>query len=295
MTPSKSNRFKAFALLLTLTACEYTEADNPKDGPCGKRCEGELFYCHPELKACVACTEDAHCEGNAAGPLCEKSTGTCLACLENADCANGATCDMDTKTCVNTCEEHADCAGVLGKEACGPEGVCVECTPDNEAGCSGKVCEPDTLECSESIGQKSAGSCRSCISDSQCIDDYKCVPMQYQSSAHGNYCLKLRGPGCVEPYRIELDRTSLNSTQSETFCGINETLTTCEAILAFNAECDEDGKCIIDDIEVEVPGAICKPTAVPNRCTYYCQDDLQCFPSAPCPDPGNQEDLYCGG
>ncbi len=294
LPPTVMSRWYCYIAVSLVLGAGCSDAKLPQE--CAAGCPTDKPVCSEVLEKCVECVGDADCK-DATKPLCQTSTGKCGACLDNDDCnaADKARCDSETLLCV-ACQAHSDCKGIAGKPACGPDGICVECTTDNETGCDGKICEPGANVCSETVAQDSAENCEPCVADSECKDDHKCVPMLYQDAAHGSYCLKLRGPGCVEPFRVELDRTSLNSSQDETFCGVNEDLTTCEALLAYNSECDEDGKCIIDDVEVEVAGAICRAIAVPTRCTYYCSNATQCDLDIVCPGSGDPiaNDRYCG-
>jgi len=101
---------------------------------------------------------------------------------------------------------------------------------------------------------------------------------------------------CAQPYAISITgRTSLGG-HTATYCGINETLTTCEAVRALvdnrtcpggsDAECPEAGLCR------QVGG-------LANRCTYQCGGAVQCDAA---PNPGSTCGAgttggvsYCGG
>lgn len=284
-------------VVLGLAGCEFTKEGDPSDGPCGKRCEGELPYCNQDLKECVACLDNTHCT-ETGKPLCQTSTGKCGACLSEADCTDPdkAHCNAETLVCEYPCQEDADCEGLAGTEACGPDDVCVECTPTNETVCDGKICVPDTNSCSEDIEQGETPICSNCVSDTQCVADHKCIPLEYNDAFHGNYCMKLASATCANPYRApELQRKSVLAAEDdepEAFCGINEALTTCEAVLGFDQECPGG-----TDAECGAQGAICrKVNNATNHCTYHCEDALQCTPSAACAGSGDPiaNDRYCG-
>jgi hypothetical protein len=298
MAQWKRSSFNILPLLLGLAGCEFTGADDPQDGPCGKHCEGELAYCHLEIKACVACTDDAHCTDEDT-PFCDELTGRCGACATSTDCphADRARCNAETLMCEFPCQEHSDCEGIDGKEACSPQGLCVQCTPDNETACDGKVCEPDTLRCSSTIEQATTENCHTCITDTQCIEDHKCIPLEYQDSHHGNYCMRLGSATCAEPYQVNISRKSVLAAENdepEEYCGINESLVTCEGVVAFNADCANG-----TDEECGADGAICREVNnAPNRCTYYCSSTSQCEDTFICPGSGGgtpqDEDRFCG-
>lgn len=282
-------------VVLGLVGCEFTKEGDPSNGPCGKRCEGDLPYCNQDLKECVVCLEDAHCT-DADKPLCQASTGRCGACLSEIDCAapDKASCNADTLVCEYPCQEDADCEGLAGAEACGPDDVCVECTPDNETACDGKVCEPDTNACSSDIEQGETVTCATCITDTQCVADHKCIPLDYDGSHHGDYCMKLASATCENPYRIDIERNSVlagEDDEPEEFCGINEILVTCPALAGFDEECPNgtDEEC--------AEGGICRTvSSASNRCTYYCQNATQCELGIACSGSGDPIDnnRYCG-
>ncbi len=81
------------------------------------------------------------------------------------------------------------------------------------------------------------------------------------------------------------------------YCGVNEELTSCEAVLALvnNAPCE-------DDFDCTTPGGICRQVGeLGLRCTYECTVPSQCLlpedgSGSTCGDDGGsaQED-YCGG
>ncbi|MCB9708439.1 MAG: hypothetical protein H6714_06620 [Myxococcales bacterium] len=263
---------------------------------CADGCPTDRPLCSEVLERCVQCLENSDCK-DPERPLCQVSTGKCGACLESGDCTEKehARCDAETLACT-TCEKHADCANIAGTEACGPTGVCVECTPDNEAACEGKVCDPDTLTCSSSIERGKTGTCQSCLTDTQCIAAHKCIPLAYQESPHGNYCMKLKSAGCAEPHQLVIPRKSVlsaNDDAPEEYCGLNESLATCEAILAFNRECDS----MTDASKCDADGAICREVnGAANRCTYYCQNATQCQPGIVCASSSDPfaDNNYCG-
>jgi len=132
--------------------------------------------------------------------------------------------------------------------------------------------------------------------------------MEYQGERfpdeESGFCLKsteLGGP-CVNPYRIVITRTSLSGAESDDYCGINEDLATCPAVLALlNDElCDPAN----GDLDCPQPSGRCRelPGDV-YACTYFCGLPAQC----PAEPPANTCDSsgaggaggasgdYCGG
>jgi len=116
-------------------------------------------------------------------------------------------------------------------------------------------------------------------------------------TAHGSYCLKDASvAGCVQPYRINVSATSLDG-HAATYCGINEMLTTCEAVRALvdnracpgasDAGCPEGGLC-------RIVGA-----SADTFCTYQCGRAVECdaapFPGSTCGAGTTSGVSYCGG
>ncbi|QQR88921.1 MAG: hypothetical protein IPJ88_11905 [Myxococcales bacterium] len=282
---------------LILLSCTSSSDDL---GPCGQQCPAETPICDLDKKECVQCRDANDCSDESK-PLCDESSGQCGECTSSADCTNEATarCDAATLSCV-ACQESSDCAGITGKTACDVSaGVCkTACSEDLDAACGGKVCDVTQVTCSE-FDPDDAENCQACVADAQCKANHKCVPMQYGDPPefHGNYCLKIANGDCVEPFQTVLDLVSVSSADGSapgTFCGINQELATCEAILAWNKPCTEDGKCTIDDVETDTLGAICRKVGgSDNRCTYPCGDSADCNPTRVCEDPNAGSDLYC--
>jgi len=116
-------------------------------------------------------------------------------------------------------------------------------------------------------------------------------------AAHGSYCLKDASPGdCTRPFRIGLTgRTSLDGHTSP-FCGINETLTTCEAVNALVGDAPCPG-----GLDSECPeGGLCRTVGIAaNRCTYECGLAVECTasgsPGGTCGRGTTSGPRYCGG
>jgi len=91
-----------------------------------------------------ACTTDADCVGNAAGPYCKVASGECVACKESdpSTCEPGKWCDPATSTCVAGCDDANDCAV---DTTCDPAThTCVGCIDDTQCPlgqtCQGNAC-----------------------------------------------------------------------------------------------------------------------------------------------------------
>ncbi len=80
-------------------------------------CPIQGFECNQELRLCVECREDGHCEASPRGKRCNVDSGECVACVTKEHCAAPRpTCDPRSGTCVG-CVTTSDCAP---GQACAP-------------------------------------------------------------------------------------------------------------------------------------------------------------------------------
>lgn len=324
-------RWGAFflGLLLAVGACVVEDkpvVDSGVDGGGGTGGDGGCEGCPDETPVCLAgtcvqCTPDdeAYCteRSQVCGDmnLCIDCVAEDGCCLSDDDCTErtASRCDLETNTC-DVCETNAQCDGVEGLSpegnAC-DDGLCVDCTPDSEAEtcANDKSCNPDTNTCTNTtVGSLTV--CEACVADSECgdagapSDAFRCVPMFYPDAqtrfpdAETGFCLEIFAPGgCEQPYAIRIsDRPSLSDDQARSYCGINESLTTCPAVRALdanqtcqsgeNADCPEGGVC------GDVGG-------LADRCTYLCSDETECDeppnPGSTCGTSGSGDGPRCGG
>lgn len=252
-----------------------------------------------DANACTTCTSDDDCTRFADTPSCATEgalAGQCVACVEDADCTDpgAARCDAETHTCA-PCTDRAQCAGTGANECA--EGTCVACTEDTAAThCGANSCDPVAMECT-STPRNSLGSCQPCLSDTECFGDAACVPMLFEGATRGHYCLD-RPPvgGCAAneaPYRVAIaDRASRSGAGAAAYCGINEDLTTCEAVRGAGEPC-------VEGSDTCGPGGLCAfvgPAGAGSfTCTYACSLSAECRVTGAlslCTDlPG---DDYCG-
>ena len=164
--------------------------------------------------------------------------------------------------------------------------------------CGDRSCDPATRECSDTV-RGSRGECEACVSDSDCIERFACVPMQFGNvPLRGGFCLRGAGPNqCEQPFAFPLPdaRESLSGADPAFYCGVTEALTSCEAVQALvdNELCENDFDCF-------GPGGICRQVGVIGlRCTYQCSLATQCLEEdsgSTCGDAdGTAEEDYCGG
>lgn len=264
--------------------------------------------CDLSQNACVECLRGSDCK-DAARPQCHPQGKSCVACLSNADCHSEASsrCAASTNTCV-ACESNDDCQHVDGKGICqavegGQSHRCVRCTSGDESACTdggtSYSCDPRSFECTKTP-RGSRKTCHSCVADSECgtnegkpDPNSRCVPMSFQGAPHGDggYCLQTAASfgasGCSAPFVVPLSAASLSGAASQTYCGINQQATTCEALLDLfgSKTCEKDADCGAGQ------GGLCKTVGTnPNRCTIACAETTECTATRTCSGPSNG---YC--
>ena len=219
----------------------------------------------------------------------------CVGCEDNASCTN-----PNKSKCIDSgcekCDKNEDCTHIEGMPRC-DDGVCkIECEADSDCEAT-QVCDarPNaaTFQTCAPKGDPKV-QCESCVSDSQCSSGFGCIPLQFAAVPHGSYCLEIKpSAGCARPFATILNRESLNAGPAENpedYCGINEDLTTCEAVLdaidlTFCKDSDDPtlpdpGKC-----QQELGGR-CQNLGTGWTCTYSCTGPTQCRSDQSC-------DMYC--
>jgi hypothetical protein len=237
-------------------APEDTGPDSPQDGgPCGGDCPLDF---------------------------CDTSTNMCLECrvsMGNTDCVTRAESVCDAGSCV-ACTADSDCDAFVDTPECGADG-CVACDASNEGAlCDGFTCNQTTGRCTDVL-PGDIGNCETCVGDSQCPEDHRCVLMFFDTVPRGGRCLKdSTTPGlCEPPFSTLITRASLSGVLGGTYCGVREDLTTCEAVLAFSTRC----RASMSET-CPMPGSVCRTIgATPEVCTYPCTDGLQCQDTRTCP------------
>lgn len=254
---------------------------------CTETCDGTTPVCDEMSGECVGCSDDDEC----ASDICDENSGKCLDCEDNSDCTDPEASLCDEGVC-SPCAANSHCSHLDDATLC-DDGACVECTVANEAPCGTKSCNPATLTCT-GTDRDSRTRCQTCVADSECKTDYRCVPMEFQGTPRdGGYCLKRVATTCSRPFvAITASRVSLSGATAETFCGVDEQTTTCEAALDHlnSVECDSDDDCG----EASLGDGLCKTVnGTPGQCTYRCEVPNQCPSIYSCNGP--EDAFYCGG
>lgn len=155
-----------------------------------------------------------------------------------------------------------------------------------EVDCPLTSCNPLTQMCSK-YAPESRNTCDACQTDADCRDsDHRCVEMFYDGSrfpdAETGFCLRIAdgsGGNCDSPYAVRIeDRPSVSGAPLESYCGIAEDLTTCDAVRAMRSGdlcgSGEDAECPTGGLCREIDEFIAL-----RRCTYQCDDTAQCAAS----------------
>lgn len=247
-------------LLLTLAACD--DRANVQT------------TCEPE---CVAPT-----------PACDEANDTCVGCLQNTDCQDPTASRCGSDHSCQPCGADTDCAHLGNLDLC-IDGRCGECTIDTEADqCGDNSCNPATLQCTDTE-RGTVGVCEPCMADSECEepDTHRCVPMHFKGTSRASgYCLEIFDVTCPLPYGVQITDSSLSGASEDAYCGVNQDLTTCEAVNAGSAAnpCEEDDECGADSLD----DGLCRTIGVVKRCTYECSLPEECPSGRTCnatPDP----------
>lgn len=288
----------------------------------GADCDATNPVCESPAQVCGDCTTRVQCFGYAALPSCNVTTGQCTQCdgaNESADCGDtpatprcnaaqqcvqcrAGTSNLDcteptASRCVGdscaACMMDSHCAHISGRPRCFG-GVCRECSPATEnADCGGESCNPATRTCS-GITRFSRGVCEQCVSDNDCIqsggaNSFRCIPMNYQGTPRGGYCMRTVSSGCDRPFLTTITAVSLSNAPSTTYCGIDQSVVSCEAVNALRSStvCPSG-----TPSECMGLGSLCNSVgAALNRCTYACSSPDECLPTGPAATCGAG---YCG-
>lgn len=277
---------------------------SPVQLPCNGACTTPKAVCDEPNNTCVECLQGTDCTGSK--KKCDTVANACVECLAPTDCSTAVAAKCDgTGTCVK-CTSNDDCSHIAGKTVCDTNaGACVQCTAADETACGGKSCNPATKACTNTtIG--SVGACSACVADSECSGGgtadpaARCVPMLFKGVARaGGFCLKRVAKTCAKPFQTPITTASLSGSPSESYCGIDQDSTRCEAVLDLIGDqscadgqdtscgCSRDGdqKCTETG-----KGGLCKTVGVnAKRCTYTCGTAGDCPTGKTC----TVDDPYC--
>lgn len=249
--------------------CGDTCVDNTAVETCGDRCDA----CPAPTGGTAAC-ENEICTGECSGQaVLDPGTNACVGCVENADCSDPLNSVCDNSFCTG-CAENSDCSHLTDTPVCDAAvNRCVECTSDAE--CGGNSCNLATGLCTQTP-VASVGNCEPCVSNTECVNGFECVPMFYDGQVRNSaYCLRVKDGGCPDPgFTTDITRADISSTTEKTYCGVRESLATCEAVLDYGSTCATASDC-------GAPGlndGYCEPIEFEFgvHCSYRCDDSNQC-------------------
>jgi hypothetical protein len=253
-------------------------------------CTGALKACDVATKTCVACIDNSSCTDPTS--TCDTSTNSCVQCIGNANCTDPTSSRCDANSC-GACMSDNDCSHISGKGICSG-GACVECTVGDESACAGKSCDPATNMCT-GTPVKSVGECGACVADSECHEGegYRCIPLGFGPEGArmplGGFCLlqvDMAGLECPLPYQVLIASSSLSGATNELYCGVNQKLTTCPAVLSMlsNGVCSTDNDCGVSGLGdgqcLFIPG-------LNSKCNIECDNPAQCTSDRTCKSPTN--------
>ncbi|MEM9195274.1 MAG: hypothetical protein AAGF12_39240, partial [Myxococcota bacterium] len=219
--------------------------------------------------------------------------GTCVACVDNNDCTDPASARCSERGECIACVDDTDCDGFAGRPVCGASGQCIAaCTVDDPSACGDRPCNPVTGACS-AYDTGSADTCEPCDSDANCTEmNAACIELRFGGESQGGYCLPASvAPGvCASrPFSVTITATSLSGAMAAEYCGIDTSLTTCEAVRAAVSGTECPGGAA----DCASEGASCQTIGVPNQCTYLCATSQECPSGLGCvlSDDGTR---FCG-
>lgn len=241
---------------------------------------------------CVSCTEDSNCP---TGQKCDVDQNICSACLSDNDCADkkcyidannaannicvACTTNIDCLTATDAkcgdnnecdaCQIDSDCTHLSELQTC-VAGLCVECNDDSP--CNGKACDLQTNTCSD-LDVGSRQYCQSCVSDSSCLKG-GCLETNYDGEPNGRYCFQIKTGNCGRPYGAIINRESVSGKAAKEYCAVNETRTSCEALLANGNACTSPKNC--------GDGSFCITLDNDRLCTNRCDEDDECVGNFQC-------------
>ncbi len=266
-------------------------------------CAGTEKACDLDTNNCVECLSSQDCTGTK--KVCDTAADTCVDCLASTDCKDAKAAKCDANACAK-CTSNDDCTHIAGKTVCDTKaGECVQCNVTNESVCGGKSCNPATKTCTNTtVG--SVGSCGACVADSECSGGgsadptARCVPMQFNGTMRpGGYCLKRASKTCSRPLTVTFSTKSLSDAAAESYCGVDQTAVTCEAVtdMVASTSCADgldtscgcsrggNGACLAPGV-----GGLCRTVGgVPKTCSVACGTANECISGKTC----TIDDAYC--
>lgn len=272
---------------LTDNECGDAASCSPDKFVC--ECDTGFHYCDGECvddsavdhcgTSCDPCPTDpngtASCDGAACSLSCDADYTldgeACVECTSNADCTTPGASMCSGGSCVG-CDSNDACSHLGDRSTCSGDGVCVECTRNDDSACGGNSCDVAFGACTNTP-KGSQDRCDPCVADTECTPGHACVPMEFQGDARSaGFCLPEKSGDCAAPFAVAVTRTSLSGQTAE-YCTVNEDFTTCEAIDDYFQSCADDADCGA----VGLNDGRCEPVDFEfARCTYSCDETSDC-------------------
>ncbi len=270
------------SVLLTSCISDPEYLPYPREGTVVKKDVGQDLEQKNDLTndASFECINDTGCSSDT---VCKENT--CVECIDNTKCdlATDAKC-TDQNTC-GQCVDDSDCTHIVGLPRCDLGECKIECETDSHCK-DDEVCdlrEGDTKNTCQ-MGLKNQAQCQPCKSTSECDGRGECVQMNFGSENHGYYCLQKSSTAtpCTKPFQTAISRKSLGGTNEKEYCGVNEALTTCDAVLVSfkDIDCKVSTANLGDSSKCDSAGSTCEQfSAGVWKCSYECSRSSQCVTS----------------
>lgn len=240
---------------------------------CEKCEQGEICDALTGFNCVAGCIDEMNCDGQ----ICNDEIRKCVDCIDNSTCTTvGESMCSQKNECIE-CEEGMNACGHLSATPRCNAGKC-EAGCEQDSHCIGTdICDLTTNECTAKVAGD-ASQCGECVSDTHCETGSYCVPLSYGASFFGNFCLQVQkqDSDCGKPWGVEIaGKTSLGGKTNQVYCGINEMLATCAAVLDTRAcGSDSENLSLCNDSD---NAARCEyASATGWECTYSCRDDVEC-------------------
>ena len=211
---------------------------------------------------CAACGAQ-HC-------VPTRDAGACVECVALADCVQGDA-------------GRADGGAPLGTHICVDFHCVAGCETTGQ--CGNNLCRSDHT-CS-AYGNGAQAQCEPCDDDMNCARGSDCVETFYGAASDGRHCMaQFTGTACSAPYvnpnAANPSHTVVRAStrgMSFNYCVLNESLTTCAAVLALEAgrSCTSMTS---GPMECATNGGLCRDVSMsgtgPFVCTYPCMGQPEC-------------------
>lgn len=246
--------------------------------------------CDPSINECVVCLNDLHCPGDSQCLIdnADSRQNTCVTCTTNEGCQNpsASLCDVGANSC-GVCQFANDC-GHLPDTYNYCNGGCIQCYGYSEAtDCPGTYCDLSTNMCSSvPVPTSPTPNLSPCNSSDECAANSRCMPLEFNGSGWGSYCMPLADPddlcprGPDEGYFEKVSRAPVEGGVDVLFCRLREQSVTPQAVVESGQPCGASSPCMALGSSCQV-----KDNSTNRTCGYVCGTDVECKSGFTCRCP----------